>query len=163
VLDKVDLAGSSPVLLVGFGGTAYREAALGRWPDLAVEVRNPFNGENGDSPARVIASSPGPFGAILFSGLLGGCERDQFRPALERAASSLRRGGVLILHDSFLSSDTPPAPEIVLSALGRHVLHGGARNWPVARLQSELRSIGLQVQQREAIPGGTQLITAIAV
>ena len=160
VLDKVDLAASGPVLLIGWGGKVYQDAVSRRWPDVKLQVRNPFSNGHKDEPAEAIAAGDGPFGAVLLSGLLDCCARDQFRPVLERAASALGRGGVLILHDSFFTSDTPAPPEIVLSALGRHVLQGGARNWPFARLEAELRSFGLQVLQKEPVPGGTLLVTA---
>jgi uroporphyrin-III C-methyltransferase len=160
VLEQLDLAGTSPVLLIGWGGEVYREAARSRWPDLVLECRNPFGNGHPAAPATAIAASGGPFGAVLLSGLLANCERDQFRPALAQAAGVLRPKGVLILHDSFLPSDTLPPAEMVLSALGRHVIQGGARNWPVARLQAELLSLGLDVVQKQPVPGGTQLVVA---
>jgi uroporphyrin-III C-methyltransferase len=163
VLDKLNLASAGAVLLAGWGATAYRDAVAQRWPGVAFHGCNPFENGRARTPAEAIASAGGSFGAVLLSGLLAGCEREQFRPALERAVAVLRPGGVLILHDSFLPSDTPPPPEMVLSALGRHVLRGGARNWPIARLEAELRSLGLEIQEKQAIPGGTQLILASAL
>lgn len=152
VLDKLDLGGHGPVLLVGWGGEAYRRLAGERWPEVEFEIRPLFDG--GDGPRGRF------YGAVVLSGLLGSCKREQFRPALERAARALKPGGLLILHDAFLCSGAPPAPEVVLSALGRHVVHGGSRNWPVTRLQAALAALGFQVLRREAVPGGTQLVTA---
>ena len=160
VLDKVNLAAHSPVLLVGWGGEAYRETALGRWPGLPFEVCNPFADHPDGGPAAAIASGGGPYGAVIFSGLLACCERDQFQPALASAAGVLQPGGILVLHDSFLCSETSSPPEVVLSALGRHVIQGGCRNWSVARLGEALGALGLRVLAANPIPGGTQLVTA---
>jgi uroporphyrin-III C-methyltransferase len=163
VLDKVDLAAHSPVLLVGWGGETYRETALGRWPGLAFETRNPFAANTNGGPAAAIGSGDGPYGAIMFSGLLASCERDQFQPALASAAGVLRRGGMLVLHDSFLCSETSSPPEVLLSALGRHVIQGGCRNWSVARLTEELSALGLRVLEADPVPGGTHLVTAASL
>jgi uroporphyrin-III C-methyltransferase len=163
VLDKVELASHSPVLLIGWGGEAYREMARQRWPGVVFEARNPFDGDGAGEPAKAVGPGDGPYGAVLLSGLLACCDRDQFRPALGSAAAVLRAGGMLVLHDSFLSSDTPSPPEVVLSALGRHVTHGGCRNWSLARLRAELDSLGLQVLRSDPIPGGTRLVTASMV
>jgi len=163
VLDRLDLAAYSPVLLVGWGGEIYREMALGRWPGLVFEARNPFAENARREPAAVIGSDDGPYGAVMFSGLLAGCERDQFQPALAKAAGVLRSGGILVLHDSFLRSETPSTPEVLLSALGRHVIQGGCRNWSIARLQGALGALGLRVLEANPIPGGTELVTAASL
>jgi uroporphyrin-III C-methyltransferase len=160
VLDKLDLSSCGPVLLVGWGGELYRDLALGRWPSLDLTFRNPFASNGAGGPAGHIVPGDGPYGAVLLSGLLPCCERNQFRPVLERAAGVLKPGGILILHDSFLASETLPPPELTLSALGRHVIHGGSRNWSIARLEREIETLGLRVLQREPIPGGTQLVRA---
>ncbi len=159
VLDKLDLAPHSPTLLVGWGGGFYREVMSQRWPDLALEVRNPFEADGRGDPAKTIADGGRPYGALLLSGLLAACDRDQFGPALESASRVVKAGGLLILHDSFFCSETPP-PEVLLFALGRHVMRGGSRNWSVSRVETELLSLGWRVLRTEPIPGGTQLVTA---
>jgi len=163
VLDKLDLAPCSPVLLVGWGGEFYRDLVSERWPGLPFDARNPFAAEGSGDPVKTIGNGGGEYGAILFSGMLAACEHGQYGPALERAARSLKSGGKLLLHDSFVCSDATPPPEILLFALGRHVMTGGSRNWTMSRLESELRSCGLRVLHCEAIPGGTQLVTAAAL
>ncbi|MDR3699370.1 MAG: uroporphyrinogen-III C-methyltransferase [Candidatus Sulfopaludibacter sp.] len=154
VLEKLDLEPRSPALLVGWGADYYRELLAQRWPGLKVATSDPSNGMgNGD----------GPFGAVLLSGLLEGCERGEYGPMLQRAAGVLKPGGLLFLHDSFIGTESTAPPELLLSAFGRHVMRGGSRNWSVARLEAELGAFGWRVTQRESIPGGTQLVTASAL
>jgi uroporphyrin-III C-methyltransferase len=163
VLDKLDLAACGRALLIGWGGAVYRDLAARRWPQLTLDVRNPFESGFAGDPAGVVETVNGGYGAVLLSGLLATCDRDQFRPTLERAAGVLKAGGVLVLHDTFLRSEALPPPEVVLSAFGRHVTRGGSRNWPVTRLRAELDALGFRVLQTDPIPGGTQLVTARAV
>lgn len=163
VLNRLDLSACSRALLIGWGGTAYRTLASSRWPDLTIDVCNPFAPEHPPDPANAIAPRENGYGAVLLSGLLPCCDRDQYRPTLQRAARVLKSGGVLVLHDSFFCSETLPPPEVVLSAFRRHVVRGGCRNWPLARIRSELDSLGLRILQADPIPGGTQLVTAKAV
>ncbi|MGP8242973.1 MAG: uroporphyrinogen-III C-methyltransferase [Bryobacteraceae bacterium] len=163
VLDKLELAPHSPALLVGWGGGAYRQLASRRWPLLALEVRNPFEAGGREDPVMATGNGDGSYGAILFSGLLAGCDKGQYGPALESASRALKPGGLLILHDSFVCSEVPPPPEILLFALGRHVMRGGSRNWSLSRLEAELRAVGFRVLITEPIPGGTQLVTARAM
>ncbi len=163
VLDKLELAPHGPVLLAGWGGEIYRELVSQRWPGLAFEARNPFEVEGSQAPAEVIARGGGGYGAVLLSGLLACCERDQFGPAVESAGRLVAAGGLLILHDSFVSSDAPAPQEVLLFALGRHVMRGGSRNWSVSRLEAELGSIGWRVVHTVPVPGGTQLVTARAL
>ena len=160
VLDKLDLERSGRVLLVGWGGDAYRELAARRWPDCRIDACNPFEGENTSAPAAVMPSNGTRYGVIFLSGLLDCCDRDQFRPALERSAHLLAVGGLLVLHDSFLCAERPFAPEVMLSAFRRHVIHGGSRPWTLARLREEMASLELQILHTEAMPGGAYLVTA---
>jgi len=163
VLDKLDWASCGRALVVGWGGQAYRDLAHERWPELALDVRNPFEENECAGPACAIPAGNGAFGSVLLSGLLACCEREQYRPALGRAATVLRRNGCLFLHDSFLCSETPSPPEIVLSMFGRHVIRGGSRAWPIARVRAELESLGLRLLRADPMPGGTQLVSAKAV
>jgi uroporphyrin-III C-methyltransferase len=163
VLDKLDLTPHGPALLIGWGGECYRELVSQRWPDLAFEVRNPFEEDGNGVPAEIATHAGGPYGVVLLSGLLSCCSRDQFGPAIESAARRLVTGGLLILHDSFVSSESPAPQEVLLFALGRHVMRGGSRNWSISRVEAELRSIGWRVLGTVPIPGGTQLVTASAL
>jgi hypothetical protein len=127
------------------------------------ETRNPFAGAPVADPSASLCLNGHRYQEVMLSGLLACCDREQFGPILAAAAKVLAPGGRLIVHDSFLASDTLPAPEAVLSAFGRHVMLGGCRNWSQARIESELEAAGLQVVQREPIPGGTHLIVACAL
>ena len=163
VLDKLDLSSQSSALLVGWGGSFFRELVAQRWPGVALEVRNPFaTGGMGD-PHKAIVNGGGTYASVLLSGLLPCCDREQFAPILESAARVVKPGGCLLLHDSFVGSETAPPPEVLLFALGRHVMRGGSRNWSLSRLEAELHSLGWRVTGAEAIPGGTHLVTACTV
>lgn len=162
VVSKLDLTGARRALVVGWAGERYRDLAQQRWPELSVEIRNPFSQES-SGPAAAFHGNGAHYEAVLLSGLLASCDRNQFRPTLERAAAALTRHGILVVHDSLLQSETLSPPDVMLSALKRHVLQGGSRNWSLARLQAELASLGLEVLQSEAIPGGTQLVKASAL
>jgi len=160
VMDKLNLAPGGRALVVGWGGTAYQELAAQRWPALTLEFRNPFVESGAGGPAAAIPNGGTRYSAVLLSGLLTCCDRDQFRPALAKAAHALDTGGVLILHDAFLSSGSLTPPEVMLSAFGRHVARGGCGNWHLARLSAELDALGLQVVRTDPIPGGTHLVIA---
>jgi hypothetical protein len=161
VLDRLELPGTGRMLIAGWGGEGYRSLMGERWPDLRLEVRNPFAQGLTADPAAGLPQNGTRYGAILLSGLLASCGRDQFGPVLERAAHLLAAGGMLVLHDAFLSEATTP-PEVMLAALKRHVLNGGGRNWPLARLRAELAGLGMRILHEEPMPGGTHLVTAQA-
>jgi uroporphyrin-III C-methyltransferase len=163
VLGKLDLSHAGRMLLVGWGGEAYRELTAQQWPGLGVEVRNPFAGQLAADPAGALPGNGCRYDAVLLSGLLACCGREQFAPTLECAGKLLAEGGTLILHDFFLPSEMPSPPEIVLPNLRRHVIGGGSRNWSLARLGAELNTLGLRVVSVEPLPGGTHLVTAIPV
>lgn len=160
VMEKLDLAARGPVLLIGWGGEAYRQMASRRWPELGFRVWNPF-GASAECDARsALPVDGGPYGAVLLSGLLGSCEQGQFQEILGDAARSLKAGGRLILHDEFLQAQGPSAPEVVLSAFERRVTRGGCRNWSVARLRRVLESLDLELLQTDVLGGGSWLVTA---
>jgi uroporphyrin-III C-methyltransferase len=160
VLDKVEWGACGRVLVVGWGGEAYRGLASSRWPAAALEVRNPFEPDSPADPAGAIVPGENGFAAVLLSGLLGCCEREQYRPAMERAAGVLNADGTLYLHDFFFCSGTPSPPEVVLSTFGRHVLRGGSRAWSLDRVRDELGSLGLRVLRADQMPGGPHLVAA---
>lgn len=160
VVDRIELAPASRVLLVGWGGDVYGGLLRAHRPRLDFEARNPFGAGAAVDPAAALTDGSLGYDAVILSSLLPCCEREQYRPALERAAALLRPNGTLVLHDSFLSSDLPPAPEVALAALRRHVVHGGSRNWSLARVRTELESLGLTVRVTEALPGASYLVTA---
>jgi uroporphyrin-III C-methyltransferase len=163
VMEKLDITDTGEALFVGWGSEPFRAEASRRWPGMVWGVRNPFDGSPAADPAAAINGTGRHYRAVLLSGLLECCDRDQFGCILATAAGMLESGGRLIVHDSFLASGTLPAPEAVLSAFGRHVTSGGSRNWSQERLEAELTSAGLSIVQQDPIPGGTQLITARAL
>jgi uroporphyrin-III C-methyltransferase len=156
VIDRLDLAPYRRALLIGWGGARYAGLAGSRWPALSLDVHNPFagDGEDGELP-----SGGCRYGAVLVTGVLACCARGQFQSILDRAAALLESGGILALDDAFLPSDATPAPEVLLSALGRHVTRGGAWNWPLERLRSALDSLGFGPLETASLPGGTLLVT----
>jgi hypothetical protein len=167
VVEKLDLAGvpsgSGPALFVGWGSGLFRELAAQRWPEIVWETQNPFDGPVVEEPAAAIGANGRRYRAVVLSGLLACCGRQQFGPLLVASAKILEPGGLLIVHDSLLASGALPPPEAVLAAFGRHVTLGGSRNWSQERLESELDAMGLRVLQRDPIPGGTHLTVASAV
>ena len=58
VVRRLELSEKSPVLLLGWGGEAYRAALARRWPDLALEIRNPLAGLRPAGCARSIPMEP---------------------------------------------------------------------------------------------------------
>ncbi len=159
VLERLELPGAGRMLIAGWGGEEYRALLGARRPDLRLEIRNPFARGLDADPAAGLPQNGTRYGAILLSGLLACCGRDQFRPVLDRARRLLASGGTLVLHDAFLS-EAPAPPEVTLTAFKRHVLNGGSRNWPLARLHSELADLGMQILHEELMPGGMHLVTA---
>jgi hypothetical protein len=152
VADKLNLALRNPVLLVGWGGEAYREALLRCCPDLDFRAVNPFRGEplpDGES-----------FGAILLTGILAGSKRGEVDRLLETAAAALNRDGLLALHDSFLPAGALPPPEAALGALARRFTRDGCRDWPLERVRESLERLGLTDVRSEALPAATVLVTA---
>ncbi len=161
VLDRLELPGAGRMLIAGWGGEGYRALLGERWPDLSLEIRNPFLQGLDADPAAGLPQNGTRHGAILLSGVLACCGRHQFRPVLDRARRLLAAGGTLVLHDAFLS-EAPAPPEVTLTAFKRHVLNGGSRNWPLARLRAELAELGMQIVHEELMPGGMHLVTAQA-
>jgi hypothetical protein len=152
VVDKLNLAGHDPVLLLGWGGRAYADAVARCCPDVAVRSANPFLGQpfpNGEC-----------YGAILLSGLLASCKRGELDQMLETAAAALKTGGLLALHDSFLPAGVPAPPEVMLGALARRMNRDGCRDWSVDRVRAALVALGLTNVNAQALPAGTVLVTA---
>ena len=161
IFERLDLSGAGRMLVAGWGGEEYCTLARERWPDLCLEVHNPFVGSADVDPAAGLPQNGTRYGALLLSGILPGCARNQFGSFLQRAVRLLAAGGTLVLHDSFLA-EAPAPPELTLPALKRHVLNGGSRIWPLSRLRSELAALGMEILREEAMPGGMYLVTAQA-
>ncbi len=151
VAEQLDLAGRGPVLLIGWGADAYREAFSRRWPDVAFGARNPFVGDS--------TQGAGSFGTVVLSGLLSGSKRGEIQQMLEDAYTALRPSGTLAFHDAFLPGGVLPPPEVVLGALGRHMTRGGCRSWSIDRIEAALGELGFADLHSQALPAGTVLIT----
>jgi uroporphyrin-III C-methyltransferase len=153
VVQRLDLADKSPILLLGWGGRAYREALTRRWPDLTLEIWNPLLG-----PAPLPALRANSYGAVILSGLVARSAEEE-ELTLQRSAMALQDDGVLVLHDAFLPSGLLP-PEVVLGALGRHLTCRPGDNLSVERLGAALQSLGLCEMRAEYLPVGTGIVTA---
>lgn len=153
VVQRLDLAEKSPVLLFGWGGEAYREALARRWPDLALEVRNPLLGS--PAPLGLRANS---YGAVILSGLVARSAREE-ELMLETSAAALQDNGVLVLHDAFQSGGLLP-PEVVLGSLGRHLTCRPSDNWSIERLRIALEALGIREMRAEYLPTSTVVVTA---
>jgi uroporphyrin-III C-methyltransferase len=161
VAEKLDLAGSTPALLVGWGGASYREAVLKRWPKIELSSRNPFTGpDRGLKMMDPVPTRGGPYGAVLLSGLLASCNRGEVQKVLEAASRALRPHGALVLVDTFLPATALPPPEVALGALGRRMARGGCRTWSTARLQQALAPLGFDSVETLPLPAGMVLVTA---
>ncbi len=152
VVEKLDLAGRSPILLLGWGGDAYGEVLERHCPQADFRAVNPFLGQP--------LPSGGQYGAVLLSGLLASCQRGELDRMLEAATSVLKRNGLLVLHDSFLPAGVLPPPEVTLGALVRRITRDGCRDWSVGRLRDSLGALGFTDVRSEALPAGTILVTA---
>ncbi len=153
VVKRLDLAEKSPVLLLGWGGGAYRAALARRWPDLALEIRNPLVGSD-----PLAAPPVNTYGAVVLSGLVARSAQEE-EVILRVSAAALQDDGVLALHDAFLPTGVLP-PEVVLGALGRHLTCRPSGNWSIERLSTALGTLGLRDVRAEYLPGGTVIATA---
>ena len=152
-MKRLDLADKRPVLLLGWGGEVYRAALARRWPDLALEIRNPLLGSG-----PLAAPPANTYGAVILSGLVASSAQEE-ELILETSAAALRADGVLVLHDTFLPNGSLP-PEVVLGALGRHLTCRPTDNWSVEKLRAALETLGLRNVRTEYLAGGTMIVTA---
>ncbi|MFZ0962146.1 MAG: uroporphyrinogen-III C-methyltransferase [Terriglobia bacterium] len=153
VVNRLDLAEKSPVLLLGWGGDAYRAALARRWPDLALEIKNPLVGHAPQPPPQA-----NTYGAVVLSGLVARSAQEEDR-TLEVSAAALQDDGVLVLHDAFLPNGVLP-PQVVLGALGRHLTCRPSGNWSIDRLRAALETLGLRDVCAEYLPAGTVIVKA---
>ncbi len=152
VVKRLDLSKKSPVLLLGWGGEAYRAALTQRWPDLDLEVRNPVLGSG------LLPVQPNSYGSVILSGSVARSAQEEDL-ILEASVAALQDDGVLVLHDVFLPTGLLP-PEVVLGALGRHLTCRSGDNWSIERLRATLETLGLRDVRAETLPGGTAIVTA---
>lgn len=161
VAEKLDLTGRADLLLVGWGGEAFREAFARRWSQLRFRCWNPFlDGERSEAGLPPWPGEAAGLDAILLSGLLASSNRGEVQRILHEAAARLRPGGLLAVNDSFLPVGALPPPEIVLGSLGRRMARGGCRSWSVDRLRGELQGLGFEAIETCPLAGGMTLVTA---
>jgi len=161
VVEKLDLGGHGPVLLVGWGESAYRAAISERWPVLQIIACNPFlRRSNFLELSDELPAEPASYGSILLSGLLGSCNRGQAQKLMVTAAARLNGNGLLALHDAFLPASALPPPEVVLGSLGRRMKRGGCRTWAIESLNEVLRGLGFVEVRTAGLPAGTVLVRA---
>lgn len=161
VVDKLNLPESSSVLLLGWGGAAYKSAVSNRWPGIRFEHHNPFEAGGAGLKSGAVIPSPGPYGAVILSGLLASCGPGEVRRVLEEASGVLEAGGRLVLHDSFLPTGALPPPEVVLGTLARRTARGSCRGWSLERLRSTLEALGFDHPVTSAMPAGAVLVQAL--
>jgi uroporphyrin-III C-methyltransferase len=152
VVDRLNLARRGPVLLLGWGGGAYREALARCSPGVHFNAVNIFQGQS--------LANGGRYGAVLLSGILASAKSGEVDRILATASGALNRGGLLAFHDSFLPSGVVPPPEATLGGLGRRISRGGCRDWSIERVRGTLEGLGLTNVCWEAFPAGTALVTA---
>jgi hypothetical protein len=153
VVRELDLSNRRPMLLLGWGGAAYAAALTRRWPDLALEIRNPLMGSD---PVPILKA--GAYGVVVLSGMVARSAREEER-ILEASAAALQDDGVLVLHDALLPTGALP-PEVVLGALGRHLTCRPSGNWSIDRLRAALETLGLREVRAEYLAGGTVIVTS---
>ena len=152
VAERLELPGSGSVLLVGWGGEAYREALACQSPEVRFHTVNPFLGQ------------PVPdheaYEVVVLSGVLASSKSGDVDRLIAEAAGALQPGGLLACHDSFLPAGVTPSLEASLDATARRVTRGGCRDWPVERVQQALTRLGLKEVCSELLPAGTSLVRA---
>jgi uroporphyrin-III C-methyltransferase len=157
VTSRLELDGSGPALLAGWGCEEYRAEFLRRWPQLDITALNPFLPPGKDLGEFCNGRS---YSVILLSCPLASCRRGQVDQLLRTTANALRRSGLLILHDAFLPGGTLPPPEVALSGLGRRIQRGTCRTWSVERLRDALEPLGFGEIRAEPVTAGMLLVTA---
>jgi hypothetical protein len=152
VVDKLDLAGRGPVLLLGWGGGAYGEALARCCPEAGFSATNPFLGQSLPNGIRC--------GAVILSGVLASSKRGEVDRILMAATAALDRGGLLAFHDGFLPDGLSPPPAVALGSLARRMNRDGCRDWSIDRIRDVLRDLGMTDVNWQPLPAGTTLVTA---
>jgi hypothetical protein len=142
---------AGPLLVVGWGYAAYREAIAQRWPELVVHGWNPFSYEH----AGVTGTE---YGTVILSGVLEWCGTAEMRTILGQIEFKL--DGVLLCQDSLFPVGAQPSPEVALSALARQVADGAAHTWSMERLAAALQRSGFAVPDSARILGKGVLVLA---
>ncbi len=152
VVDKLNLAGRGPVLLLGWGGEAYGESLTRCCPEAQFSAANPFLGQSLPNGTR--------YGAVILSGILASSKRGEVDRILVAATAVLDSGGMLAFHDSFLPNGLSPPPAIALGSLARRINRDGCRDWSIDRIRDVLRALGLTDVNWQPLSAGTTLVTA---
>lgn len=141
------------LLLIGWGGDAYRNELWKRWPEAGVTIVNPFHGDK-------LATVTHDYDTVVLSGVFQSADPAQIERVLNFATAHLGREGTLVLHDAFLPSGTLPAPEVVLASLARQIANHGYRIWSVDRLEAMLERFGFTTIKSDPVLAGHVVVTA---
>jgi uroporphyrin-III C-methyltransferase len=155
IVNQMDLAEHSRVLVSGWGREAIRKVFSHRWRHLILD-----DGDFLQTPAPLSLLREGSFDAIVLSGVLPCHAREHVREILAASAQALNERGVLVMHDAFAPTSSTPSPETVLEALGRHIAWGADANWSVEQLRTALQAARFGYVHQAPLAAGTMVVTA---
>jgi len=155
VVNQMNIAEHSRVLVSGWGREAFRKALSRRWRHLILD-----DGDFLQAPTPLLQLPQGSYDAIVLSGVLPCLAREQVLRILASSANALNERGVLVIHDALAPAGSFPPPEIVLEALGRHITWGADTNWSVEQLRAALEALRFGDVHLEPLPAGTTVVMA---
>jgi hypothetical protein len=155
VVDQMSIGEHSRVLVSGWRREAFRRALSRRWGHLILD-----DGDFFLASAPISQVPAGPYDAIVLSGLLPCYPREEVPRILASSAKVVNERGVLVMHDALAPTDSFPAPEIVLEALGRHVAWGTDTDWSVEQLRAALKDLRFGDVHVRPLPVGTMVVMA---
>jgi uroporphyrin-III C-methyltransferase len=139
-------------LVIGWAGSAHREALLRRWSEAKIVVCNPLRGE----PLPDVQCD-----LVVLSGVFEGGDSTWIDRIVDFAVSHVRAEGQLVLHDSVLPAGVLPAPELALASLARHVVNRDYHVWSTERVSGLLQRHGFSVVKSGSVAAGRAVILAI--
>ncbi len=155
IVNQMDLAEHSRVLVSGWGREAIRRVFSHRWRHLILD--------DGDFLQASAPSSQLPaasYDAIVLSAVLPCHARKHVRQILAASAKALNERGVLVMHDAFAPASSTPPSETVLEALGRHIAWGADTDWSVEQLRAALEAVHFGDVHLEPLATGTIVVMA---
>jgi hypothetical protein len=151
VADQMELPASAPVLVVGWGAKAYREALARRSPTVEVQEWNVFRDQR-------YPAIPGRYGAVILSGVLEWCGAAELESLL--AQVQFAPGALLFCQDTLLPIGVQPPPHVSLRMLALQVANGHSHAWSTTRLTASLQKLGFTVEEGKPVLAGSALIIA---
>jgi DNA-binding MarR family transcriptional regulator len=155
IVNQMDLAEHSRVLVSGWGREAIRRVFSHRWRHLILD-----DGDFLQTPAGLSLLPEGFFDAIVLSGVLPCHAREHVRQILAASAKALNARGVLLMHDAFAPTSLTPPSEMVPEVLGRHIAWGADTNWSVGQLRAALEAVRFGDVHLEPLAAGTMVVMA---